>query len=77
MCVQELAATFDKCILYAYIREVNTTSAQILPKAQYSLTDVLGGLVSGWSLELPYSFLVVWAKTKDFFNKELQKSEIY
>ena len=49
MRVWDSAAIFDKMytLCVPYIREVNTTSAQILPKAQYNLTDVLGGLVSG------------------------------
>ena len=37
MRVWDSAASFDKCIHYAYIREVNTTSAQILPKHSIDL----------------------------------------
>ena len=36
MRVWDSAASFDKCIHYAYIREDNTSSAQTLPKHSVS-----------------------------------------
>ena len=55
MRVWDSAASFDKCIHYAYIREVNTSSAQTLPKHRSTVwTNWCFGRFGDWSLELPY-----------------------